>query len=175
MLGLPFDVAKCRLQASGSSKYGGLGDCLYKTLRQEGPLSLYKGLFPALGSATVENAVGITVQRSLRRQLAWAQGVDESSRYSMGMEVANYLSYAEEIDPWVQRAAVILGEVQSHASSQRDAHVKAELGRIFNAYVPRFSRDPKGESQAICRELRNELVKFGAAHNANSVSVFHVK
>ena len=36
--------------------------------------------------------------------------------------------------------------------------MKAELGRIFNAYVPRFSRDPKGESQAICRELRDELV-----------------
>ena len=85
----------------------------------------------------------------------------------MGMEVANYLSYAEEIDPWVQRAAVILGEVQSHASSQRDAHVKAELGRIFNAYVPRFSRDPKGESQAICREIRDELGKFGAAQQTS--------
>lgn len=87
MLGLPFDVAKSRLQAPGSSQYRGLGDCLLKTVRSEGPLALYKGLWPALGSATVENAVGITVQRSLRRQLAYAQGLDEDARYSFATEI----------------------------------------------------------------------------------------
>ena len=46
MLGLPFDVAKSRLQAPGSSQYRGLGDCLLKTVRSEGPLALYKGFVP---------------------------------------------------------------------------------------------------------------------------------
>ena len=85
-LGLPFDVAKSRLQAS-SSAYRGLGDCLLKTMRAEGPLALYRGLMPALGSATVENAVGITVQRYLRRALASFQGVEADTRYPMGTEL----------------------------------------------------------------------------------------
>ena len=64
MLGLPFDVAKSRLQACGPGrKYAGLGDCMVQTVRSEGPLALYKGLMPALGSAVVENAAGITTQR----------------------------------------------------------------------------------------------------------------
>ena len=87
MLGLPFDVAKSRLQASGSTAYRGLGDCLWTTLRTEGPLALYKGTLPALSSAMSENAVGITVQRSLRRQLAAAWDCDPDTRYSFGTEV----------------------------------------------------------------------------------------
>ena len=86
VLGLPFDVAKSRLQAS--SGYNGLGDCMLKTATSEGPLALYKGLMPALGSAVVENAVGITTQRWLRRQLAWSQGLDADARYSMPVEMA---------------------------------------------------------------------------------------
>lgn len=86
MLGLPFDVAKSRLQA-GTSNYRGLADCLVTTARSEGPLALYGGMLPALGSATVENAVGITVQRALRRQLAQLRGLDEDARYSMAVEM----------------------------------------------------------------------------------------
>ena len=86
VFGLPFDVAKSRLQAG--SGYSGLGDCMVKTVRTEGPLALYRGLMPALGSAVVENAVGITTQRWLRRQLAWVQGLDPDARYSMPTEMA---------------------------------------------------------------------------------------
>ena len=86
VFGLPFDVAKSRLQA-GSSTYSGPSDCMIRTARSEGPLALYKGLMPALGSAVVENAVGITTQRWLRRQLAWAQGLDPDARYSMAVEM----------------------------------------------------------------------------------------
>ena len=86
-LGLPFDVAKSRLQ-TGAGSYSGLSDCMIKTARSEGPLALYKGLLPALGSAIVENSVGITTQRFLRRQLAWTQGLDEDVRYSMPTEIA---------------------------------------------------------------------------------------
>lgn len=87
VLGLPFDVAKSRLQAS-NVKYNGLADCMIKTARTEGPLALYRGLWPALGSSVVENAVGITTQRWLRRQLAWSQGLPEDVRYSMATEMA---------------------------------------------------------------------------------------
>jgi len=88
MLGLPFDVAKSRIQASGSRSYSGLGDCLARTVRHEGPLALYRGALPALSSACAENAVGITVQRALRRQLASASGMAPDARFSFGTELA---------------------------------------------------------------------------------------
>ena len=94
VLGLPFDVAKSRLQAS-SSLYRGLGQTMLKTVRSEGPLALFAGFYPALGSAVVENAVGITTQRWLRRQLISAQGLNADSeaaraevRFSFATEVA---------------------------------------------------------------------------------------
>lgn len=72
-LGLPFDVAKARIQ-NAPGVYGGLIDCMTKAVRLEGPLSLYSGALPALGSACTENAVGMTVNRGLRRQVAAWQG-----------------------------------------------------------------------------------------------------
>jgi len=81
--GLPFDVAKSRLQAGGGA-YSGLVDCLVTTARREGPSALYRGVLPALSSALAENSVGITVQRSMRRGL----GVDAGGRPSMSTEVA---------------------------------------------------------------------------------------
>jgi len=88
VLGSPFDVAKSRLQAAGAGTYRGLGDCMLQTVRTDGPLALYKGLMPSMGSAVVENAVGITMQRWLRRQLAWARNLDADARYSMPTEMA---------------------------------------------------------------------------------------
>mmetsp|Transcript_30912 Transcript_30912/g.102229 ORF Transcript_30912/g.102229 Transcript_30912/m.102229 type:complete len:320 (-) Transcript_30912:306-1265(-) len=83
--GLPFDVAKARLQAGGAGHaYSGLADCLLTTARTEGALALYRGMVPALSSALAENSVGITVQRSLRRAL----GVDDGGqRPSVGTEL----------------------------------------------------------------------------------------
>ena len=73
--GLPFDVAKCRLQNQGEPKaYRGLGDCMLKTARQDGPLALYRGAIPALSSSVAENMVGVPVQRALRRQYAELTG-----------------------------------------------------------------------------------------------------
>ena len=89
VFGNPFDVAKSKLQAGGGRYgYSGLGEALVKTLRSEGPLALYKGFMPALGSAVVENAVGITTQRFLRRQLAVVLGLEADARYSMPTELA---------------------------------------------------------------------------------------
>lgn len=83
--GLPFDVVKSRLQASGGEYvYTGVADCFVKTVRAEGVPALYRGVLPALSSAFAENSVGLTVQRSLRRAL----GVDEDGRPSVRTEVA---------------------------------------------------------------------------------------
>ena len=65
--GLPFDVAKARLQTQATSEYTGLVDCLLKVFGREGPVGLYRGFMPALTSAVAENMVGVPVQRGLRR------------------------------------------------------------------------------------------------------------
>eukprot|EP00516_Mucochytrium_quahogii_P000202 CAMPEP_0203760022 /NCGR_PEP_ID=MMETSP0098-20131031/13411_1 /ASSEMBLY_ACC=CAM_ASM_000208 /TAXON_ID=96639 /ORGANISM=" , Strain NY0313808BC1" /LENGTH=306 /DNA_ID=CAMNT_0050653437 /DNA_START=108 /DNA_END=1028 /DNA_ORIENTATION=- len=43
----PFDVAKTRIQYDHSGKYKGMADCLFKTFRTEGPLSLWSGFSAA--------------------------------------------------------------------------------------------------------------------------------
>lgn len=40
----PFDTVKSRMQGLGSSRYKGMVDCATQMVRDEGPLSLYKGL-----------------------------------------------------------------------------------------------------------------------------------
>ena len=86
VLGSPFDVAKSRMQSGRVGLYDSLADCLVRTLRQEGPLALYKGVFPALSSAVSENAIGITVNRELRRRLVSALGNEPEIRFSMATE-----------------------------------------------------------------------------------------
>jgi len=87
--GLPFDVAKVRLQnqAAGVGAYSGTASCIAHILRHEGPLTLYRGALPALSSACAENAMGITVQRATHRQLVKLHG-DPSVRFSLGTECA---------------------------------------------------------------------------------------
>ncbi|KAF0683395.1 Aste57867_24519 [Aphanomyces stellatus] len=63
--GLPFDVAKVRLQTT--SDYRGLADCFVKTVHEEGARTLWKGATPALSSAVIENSVLFTAHGVLRR------------------------------------------------------------------------------------------------------------
>eukprot|EP00871_Galdieria_phlegrea_P002714 jgi/Galph1/3443/GphlegSOOS_G2072.1 len=61
VVSLPFDVAKTRLQnmevyQDGSRPYRGMLDCIFKTIRHEGILSLWKGFIPyflRLGPQTI--------------------------------------------------------------------------------------------------------------------------
>eukprot|EP00929_Paragymnodinium_shiwhaense_P056755 TRINITY_DN28412_c0_g1_i1.p1 TRINITY_DN28412_c0_g1~~TRINITY_DN28412_c0_g1_i1.p1 ORF type:complete len:334 (-),score=41.21 TRINITY_DN28412_c0_g1_i1:251-1252(-) len=108
--GLPFDVAKVRLQnqaaeafsgsassaATGTSassstppkvRYTGVTNCMIQTLRREGPGALYKGALPALSSSVVENAVGITVHRATHRAITRLYH-DPQVRFSLGTECA---------------------------------------------------------------------------------------
>eukprot|EP00928_Gymnodinium_smaydae_P089820 TRINITY_DN7371_c0_g3_i1.p1 TRINITY_DN7371_c0_g3~~TRINITY_DN7371_c0_g3_i1.p1 ORF type:complete len:301 (-),score=45.15 TRINITY_DN7371_c0_g3_i1:153-1055(-) len=88
-IGSPFDVAKARLQsqalAPSGPRYSGLVHCILQTARLEGMRGLWKGATPALTSAVVENAVGMTVQRATHRMLARRSG-DINARFSMGTE-----------------------------------------------------------------------------------------
>ncbi|ETV96311.1 hypothetical protein H310_10476 [Aphanomyces invadans] len=63
--GLPFDVAKVRLQTT--SEYRGLVHCIVRTVREEGMRSMWKGATPALSSAIIENSVLFTAHGALRR------------------------------------------------------------------------------------------------------------
>ncbi|OQR92462.1 Mitochondrial Carrier (MC) Family [Achlya hypogyna] len=66
--GLPFDVAKIRLQTQGPTpQYAGLIDVVAKTVRAEGIKSLWKGAVPAMSSAIAENSVLFTANGILHR------------------------------------------------------------------------------------------------------------
>ncbi len=93
MLGAPFDLSKSRLQ-NQPGEYRGLFDCLTKTFRREGFFALYKGSAPSLSSALVENSVGMTIQRGLRRiygglqQQSFGRGGGQSDRFSLAVEMS---------------------------------------------------------------------------------------
>ena len=67
---VPLDTAKTRIQNSGSgvgAQYKGLLDCLLKTVRKEGVLSLWKGWTPAyarLGPHTLITLVALDTLKS---------------------------------------------------------------------------------------------------------------
>ncbi|KDO31746.1 hypothetical protein SPRG_03666 [Saprolegnia parasitica CBS 223.65] len=66
--GLPFDVAKIRLQTQGPTPlYNGLVDVVTKTARAEGVRALWKGAIPAMSSAIAENSVLFTAHGALHR------------------------------------------------------------------------------------------------------------
>lgn len=85
--GLPFDVAKVRLQSQqrAAQKYSGVADCMTRIVHHEGFRSLFRGAIPALSSAVAENAVGITVQRAVHRRLGAFYG-DPHTRFSCPTE-----------------------------------------------------------------------------------------
>ena len=77
-LGLPFDVAKSRLQ-TGAGSYSGLSDCMIKTARSEGPLALYKA-----APAWVQPSSRIVLaSRSFLQATRLDTRSDEDVRYSM--------------------------------------------------------------------------------------------
>lgn len=48
LVGQPFDIVKVRVQTSPPGMYSGVGDCVLKTFKNEGPFAFYKvcTLFP---------------------------------------------------------------------------------------------------------------------------------
>ena len=64
----PWDLIKTRVQNDSTGQYKGVVDCLVKTVRQEGPLGLYKGwlaLYLRLGPAVIVQVPMIEYGRHL--------------------------------------------------------------------------------------------------------------
>jgi hypothetical protein len=64
----PWDLIKTRVQNDSTGQYRGVVDCLVKTVRQEGPLGLYKGwlaLYLRLGPAVIVQVPMIEYGRHL--------------------------------------------------------------------------------------------------------------
>jgi len=71
----PFDVAKTRIQYDRTGQYAGMSDCLLQTLKNEGPLSLWKGFGPAyfrLAPQTV--LIFVFLEQFQRSYRSWAAG-----------------------------------------------------------------------------------------------------
>jgi solute carrier family 25 ornithine transporter 2/15 len=65
--GLPFDITKLRMQTRTSSGQMSVWSCISSIARTEGLHSLWRGAFPALGSAVIENAVLFTANGAITR------------------------------------------------------------------------------------------------------------
>jgi hypothetical protein len=64
--GAPFDTIKVRCQTA-AHLYKGPYDCLVQAVRNDGPLSLYSGVHPALAAAVIENTVLFGSNALIRR------------------------------------------------------------------------------------------------------------
>lgn len=126
--GLPFDVAKVRLQ-SGMYEYRGTFHCLYAILRSEGLAAWYRGVLPALSSSIAENATGLTVQRAMRRAFS-GDGID--TRLSMGHELAIGAGTGMFTCVAMNPFEVIKTRLQLR-SDGRKGQIIAEVGRVMRA------------------------------------------
>ena len=52
LVGHPLDTVKVRIQNDLGGKYGGIGDCVRKVVRSEGPAALWKGMSLPLGATS---------------------------------------------------------------------------------------------------------------------------
>lgn len=70
----PFDVVKSRLQnmpirADGTAMYGGMVDCVVKSVRAEGPMVLYAGFTPAFIKLAPYSIISLTLADKLTKAL----------------------------------------------------------------------------------------------------------
>jgi solute carrier family 25 aspartate/glutamate transporter 12/13 len=88
----PIDLGKTRLQnqvlvKGQAPQYQGVLDAMRKVFVSEGPVGLYRGLFPQLAGVAPEKAIKLTVNDTLRKWFkSWNVGTDEDS-ISIPLEV----------------------------------------------------------------------------------------
>ena len=68
-VGHPFDTVKVRLQVSRKEQFSGPLDCLWKTIRAEGPQALYKGVTPPMIGWMISDSVMLGSLTFYRRTL----------------------------------------------------------------------------------------------------------
>ena len=75
LVSYPLQLVRTRLQAQGLQlkgmpQYSGITDCVRKTVAQDGPLGLYRGIMPnmckALPAISISYAVYETVKKNIR-------------------------------------------------------------------------------------------------------------
>lgn len=74
----PVDVVKTRLMyMSGSNMYSGVLDCFIKTFKQEGPVGLYRGFFPAATRLIPQTIFTFIFYEQLAKALQMVRGNKE--------------------------------------------------------------------------------------------------
>eukprot|EP00928_Gymnodinium_smaydae_P017773 TRINITY_DN16796_c0_g2_i1.p1 TRINITY_DN16796_c0_g2~~TRINITY_DN16796_c0_g2_i1.p1 ORF type:complete len:277 (-),score=52.27 TRINITY_DN16796_c0_g2_i1:81-911(-) len=72
LAGHPFDTVKVRIQAMPSMHSAGMIACLRRTVEQEGPRALYKGILSPVGMCGILNAIVFATEKSAARLLTAA-------------------------------------------------------------------------------------------------------
>lgn len=69
--GQPFDIVKTRLQTQSTTNpiYSGAGDCFKRIIKNEGPLTLYKGTATPLAVVGSVSAIHFTIFKETRKML----------------------------------------------------------------------------------------------------------
>lgn len=106
-VGHPFDTIKVRLQVSDKGLFQGPLDCLYKTLRNEGVLGLYKGATPPLIGWMASDSVmlgSLTLYRRLLLEHAFTD-LEPQAGYRSATSVSERLplvghAYAGALAGW---------------------------------------------------------------------------
>ena len=88
----PIDLGKTRLQNQVTKPgvepmYKGTIDAILKVFRSEGPIGLYRGLFPQLAGVAPEKAIKLTVNDMLRGFFSKHFGGDDDNEISVPLEI----------------------------------------------------------------------------------------
>jgi hypothetical protein len=87
MMGHPFDTIKTRMQAD--SAYRSATSCASAMMRNEGVLSLWKGLSPAVAAGIMTGSIRFGVQSWANKALARSMGVDDFEHLGLQTRVAS--------------------------------------------------------------------------------------
>jgi hypothetical protein len=147
-VGLPFEVVKVRLQTNPTG-YSGLWSTLTSIVRQEGVLTLWSGMSPALVSSLIENSVLFAANGLLRRGYARATDHETTRSFSFWEEFCigglSGVFSGTAITP-----AEVLRVNQQHMEQKagsnmytlsRDMLRSGGLGGLFRGLVPTLCRD----------------------------------
>jgi hypothetical protein len=123
---LPMDLLKVRLQTSLASDFKNPADALFKTLRNEGVASLWKGLTPALASAALENTLLFSLNGAMRR----AATKDNKKKLTFTQEMALGAVSGAASATVVSPTEVIKGRLQVTRSALARSGQPAPTGLI---------------------------------------------
>jgi len=87
IMGHPFDTIKTRMQTNPSHRSAFA--CATTLARQEGMLSLWKGISPAIAAGVMTGSIRFGVQSWANRTLAWKMGARDFADLNLGTRVVS--------------------------------------------------------------------------------------